>query len=151
MSSSGSSGSHLHDPFSDSTPAILASAHPDAVTDFLQLVDDREAAFFHARWLPTPCKRVMQRMAMVGMLAVVQGRYTCLEMFMEGHAKVMVGLPLRAGWSGWFNRGWGKVARQNWRSVAVTHPTPALSPRHHPCPRSVRSCPLPPGRAVQVP
>jgi hypothetical protein len=49
MSSSGSSGSHLHDPFSDSTPAILASAHPDAVTDFLQLVDDREAAFFHAR------------------------------------------------------------------------------------------------------
>ena len=37
---------------------------------------------------------------MVGMLAVVQGRSTCFEMFMEGHATAMVGLPLRAGWSG---------------------------------------------------
>jgi hypothetical protein len=39
-----------HQSWSDDGPAILASAHPDAVTDFLQLAQDREAAFLHARW-----------------------------------------------------------------------------------------------------
>jgi hypothetical protein len=39
-----------HQSWRDDGPAILASAHPDAVTDFLQLAQDREAAFLHARW-----------------------------------------------------------------------------------------------------
>ena len=56
MSSSGPSGSHqrdasgqLHDPISYSTTSVLASAHPDAVTDFLELVGDRESVFLLAR------------------------------------------------------------------------------------------------------